>query len=207
MLPAPNPQLGGQPPAQLTSLQTVTDGVTLGRQETLTWKSDGYTADGVITYPPDYKPGEKRPLVLYIHGGPVSASLQTFTTSSQILAAQGWIVLEPNYRGSNNRGYKFQQSIIGDAVAGPGSPLVVYGDTSQDGVWYQGNPTRFSLHDFGQKPWGTQIGNGAPDFIFAQAGFFQHLGDRTCQVAACGIRLDDRKGTIGGHVWSSPLLD
>lgn len=124
MLPAPNPQLGGQPPAQLTSLQTVTDGVTLGRQETLTWKSDGYTADGVITYPPDYKPGEKRPLVLYIHGGPVSASLQTFTTSSQILAAQGWIVLEPNYRGSNNRGYKFQQSIIRDATAGPGRDIM-----------------------------------------------------------------------------------
>ena len=114
----------GDKPAALTSLQTATDGVTLGRQESISWKSDGYVADGVITYPPDYKPGQKLPLVLYIHGGPVSASLQTFTTASQILAAQGWIVLEPNYRGSNNRGYKFQQSIIGDAVAGPGRDIM-----------------------------------------------------------------------------------
>lgn len=119
VLPAP-----GDKPLALTSLQTVTDGVTLGRQETMVWQSDGYSADGVITYPPDYQPGQRRPLVLYIHGGPVSASKQTFSTASQILAAQGWIVLEPNYRGSNNRGYKFQQSIIGDAVAGPGRDIM-----------------------------------------------------------------------------------
>ncbi|MEI6485538.1 MAG: S9 family peptidase [Sphingomonadales bacterium] len=114
----------GQPPVALTHLQTATDGLTLGRQETLTWKSDGFVADGVVTYPPDYKAGEKRPLVLYIHGGPVATSLQTFSTSAQILAAQGWIVFEPNYRGSNNRGYRYQQAIIGDAVAGPGRDIM-----------------------------------------------------------------------------------
>ncbi len=114
----------GGTPAVLTNLQTAMADVTAGRQETLTWKSDGYTADGVITYPPDYQPGQKRPLVLYIHGGPVSASLQSFTPSSQILAAQGWIVFEPNYRGSNNRGYRFQQAILGDAVAGPGRDIM-----------------------------------------------------------------------------------
>jgi dipeptidyl aminopeptidase/acylaminoacyl peptidase len=119
VLPAP-----GDKPVALTSLQTATDGVMLGRQESITWKSEGYTADGVITYPPDYQPGQKRPLVLYIHGGPVSASLQRFSPSSQILAAQGWIVLEPNYRGSNNRGYKFQQAILRDATAGPGRDIM-----------------------------------------------------------------------------------
>lgn len=119
VLPAP-----GDKPVALTDLQTVTDGVTLGRQETLTWKSDGYTADGVITYPPDYQPGQKLPLVLYIHGGPVSASKQTFSASAQILAAQGWLVLEPNYRGSNNRGYRFQQAILRDATAGPGRDIM-----------------------------------------------------------------------------------
>ncbi|MCA1841353.1 MAG: hypothetical protein LC723_13695, partial [Actinobacteria bacterium] len=42
--------------------------------------------------------------------------------------------------------------------AGPGqpsdiySPLVVYGDTSQDGVWYGGDPHTLSLHNFGPKP-------------------------------------------------------
>ncbi len=114
---------GGKPEA-LTNLQTALADVTPGRQETISWKSDGFTADGVITYPPDYQPGQKRPLVLYIHGGPVAASRQSFTMPAQIFAAQGWIVLEPNYRGSNNRGHKFQQAIIGDAVAGPGRDIM-----------------------------------------------------------------------------------
>ena len=114
----------GEKPQALTSMQTVTDGVTLGRQESVSWKSDGYTADGVITYPPDYKPGTKLPLVLYIHGGPVAASRQSFSTSPQILAAQGWLVLEPNYRGSNNRGHVFQEAILRDAAAGPGRDIM-----------------------------------------------------------------------------------
>jgi dipeptidyl aminopeptidase/acylaminoacyl peptidase len=114
---------GGTPQA-LTALQTAMADVTAGRQETISWKSDGYTADGVVTYPPDYKPGQKLPLVLYIHGGPVAASRQSFSMSAQILAAQGWLVLEPNYRGSNNRGHKFQHAILGDAVAGPGRDIM-----------------------------------------------------------------------------------
>ena len=35
--------------------------------------------------------------------------------------------------------------------AGPGSPLVVYGDTSQDGLWYSGDPRIQSIRDFGTK--------------------------------------------------------
>ncbi|HAG59058.1 MAG TPA: hypothetical protein DCL83_06945, partial [Arthrobacter bacterium] len=35
---------------------------------------------------------------------------------------------------------------------GPASPLVLYGDTSQDGVWYGGDPTHLALHNFGPKP-------------------------------------------------------
>ena len=38
------------------------------------------------------------------------------------------------------------------AAGGPSSPLVIYGDTSQDGLWYGGNPSGISLHNFGSKP-------------------------------------------------------
>ena len=68
-------------------------------------------------------------------------------------------------------------TIIVTGGGGTDSPLVVYGDTSQDGVWYQGDPTVMSTHDFGPKPWGTQLGNGAPNFYFAQAGFFRWFGN------------------------------
>lgn len=114
----------GDAPVQLTSLQTITDGAAVARQETLHWKSDSFDVNGVLTYPPDYAPGKKYPLVLYIHGGPTSASLETFTMPSQIFAAQGWLVFEPNYRGSNSEGNAFQTAIVRDAGAGPGRDVM-----------------------------------------------------------------------------------
>jgi dipeptidyl aminopeptidase/acylaminoacyl peptidase len=58
--------------------------------------------------------------VLYIHGGPNSSSKDTFSTFAQIIAAQGWLVFEPNYRGSDNMGNAFFTAIIDDAGDGPG---------------------------------------------------------------------------------------
>ncbi len=40
----------------------------------------------------------------------------------------------------------------GPVLAGPNSPLVVYGDTSQDGVWYGGRPDDIKGMEFGPKP-------------------------------------------------------
>ena len=114
----------GEPPVQLTHLQTATDGLDLGRQETLHWKSDLFDVDGVLTFPPGYVAGKKLPLVLYIHGGPTSASLETFSAPSQIFAARGWLVFEPNYRGSNNEGNAFETAIERDAGAGPGRDVM-----------------------------------------------------------------------------------
>ena len=114
----------GDAPVRMTHLQSVTDGVVLGRQETVHWKSDNFDVDGVLTYPPDYAPGKKYPLVLYIHGGPASASLDTFSLPAQIFAAQGWLVFEPNYRGSDNEGNAFEKAIVEDAGAGPGRDVM-----------------------------------------------------------------------------------
>ncbi|HEV2533385.1 S9 family peptidase [Phenylobacterium sp.] len=119
LLPKP-----GAKPVQLTHLQTATDGVELGRMETVSWTSDQFQPDGVLTYPPDYVAGKKLPLVLYIHGGPTAASLETFSPIPQSLAAHGWLVFEPNYRGSDNLGDAFQAAIIKDSGAGPGRDVM-----------------------------------------------------------------------------------
>ncbi len=114
----------GDAPVQMTHLQTVTNGLSLGRQETITWKSDQFTIDGVLTYPPGYVAGKKYPLVLYIHGGPTATSLESFSPPSQIFAAKDWLVFEPNYRGSNNEGNAFEASIVNDPSAGPGRDIM-----------------------------------------------------------------------------------
>lgn len=114
----------GDAPVQLTHLQTVTDGLELGKLETLHWKSDQFDVDGVVTYPPGYVAGKKYPMVLYIHGGPTAASTASFAAAPQVLAGQGWLVFEPNYRGSNNEGNVFTTAIVMDAGAGPGRDVM-----------------------------------------------------------------------------------
>jgi dipeptidyl aminopeptidase/acylaminoacyl peptidase len=96
-------------PERLTDFNSSIAALELGRSETIEWTgADGFKQDGVLTFPPDFQPSRKYPLVLYIHGGPTSASKQTFSARAQLFAAQGWIVFEPNYRGSDNRGNAFQ---------------------------------------------------------------------------------------------------
>jgi len=111
-------------PVRLTDFNAALDSRLRGRSETVTWVSDNVQLDGVLTYPPDFMPGRKYPLVLDIHGGPTYASRETFDESVQYLAAQGWLVFEPNYRGSDNRGNQFVSAIYKDTGAGPGRDVM-----------------------------------------------------------------------------------
>ena len=60
----------------------------------------------VVVYPPNFSRDKKYQLVLYIRGGPQMASNTSFTSFTsldplpQLLAAHGYVVFEPNYRGS-----------------------------------------------------------------------------------------------------------
>lgn len=112
-------------PVRLTDFNKDIAALELGRTETVRWKGpDGFPNDGVVTYPPDFAAGKKYPLVLYIHGGPRSASKEAFSNYAQSFAAQGWVVFEPNYRGSDNLGNAFQAAIWNDAGAGPGRDVM-----------------------------------------------------------------------------------
>ncbi len=111
-------------PQRLTDFNRGTAALELGKSETIHWDSDGFHLDGVVTYPADFAAGKKYPLVLYVHGGPRSASKQAFSSRSQLLAAQGWIVFEPNYRGSDNLGNAFEAAIWNDAGKGPGRDVM-----------------------------------------------------------------------------------
>jgi dipeptidyl aminopeptidase/acylaminoacyl peptidase len=92
----------------------------VGRSERIDWVSDGMNVDGVLTYPPNYAAGKPYPLVLVIHGGPVATSTRAFSGITQMLAAHGYLVLQPNYRGSDNSGDAFLQAIVGPVTSGPG---------------------------------------------------------------------------------------
>lgn len=111
-------------PKQLTNFHQEIKNVRFGKVETFSWKSDGFTPNGILTFPPDFDPTKKYPLVVEPHGGPRSTSKESFNTSTQLKAAHGYIVFQPNYRGSDNMGYRFSESINGDAGEGPGRDVM-----------------------------------------------------------------------------------
>ena len=110
---------GAAAPERLTNhndfLSTRATAQTVG----IEWRTpDGFTTDGVVTYPSGFDKSRTYPLVLFIHGGPTAASNEAFSARVQLLAAEGWIVFQPNYRGSDNRGSAFQRAIADNP--GPG---------------------------------------------------------------------------------------
>jgi len=111
-------------PKKLTNFNDEVRKISLGKQETFIWKSDEFRPNGILTFPPDFDPTKKYPLVLEPHGGPRSTSKESFNTSVQLKAAHGYIVFQPNYRGSDNMGYRFSEAINGDAGEGPGRDVM-----------------------------------------------------------------------------------
>ncbi|HEX3468117.1 MAG TPA: prolyl oligopeptidase family serine peptidase [Candidatus Elarobacter sp.] len=83
----------------------------------------GVRGDAVLTLPAGYRRGQRYPLVVALHGGPTSAATQTFDALDQLFAAHGWLVLEPNYRGSDDRGARYQAAVGGDKLRGPGDDV------------------------------------------------------------------------------------
>jgi dipeptidyl aminopeptidase/acylaminoacyl peptidase len=84
------------------------DDYALGGAEVVKWKSrDGLDIEGVLSRPVDFDPAKKYPLLLNPHGGPTAASLLSFNSANQVLAANGYLVLQPNFRGSTGKGEKF----------------------------------------------------------------------------------------------------
>jgi dipeptidyl aminopeptidase/acylaminoacyl peptidase len=91
--------------------------VTLPKQEAVSWKgADGVTVEGLLYYPLDYQAGRRYPLVVQTHGGPAASDKFAFGSWSsyvQVLAARGYAVFKPNYRGSTGYGDPFLRDMVG----------------------------------------------------------------------------------------------
>jgi dipeptidyl aminopeptidase/acylaminoacyl peptidase len=78
---------------------------------------DGLEIPGYYFLPPDYKPGQKYPTIVHIHGGPM-ARADTFGRGfgyieGQIYASRGYVVIVPNFRITPGFGKKIYQAGFG----------------------------------------------------------------------------------------------
>ena len=89
--------------------------IALGETKNVHYASaDGTEIEGFVCFPPDFREGEKRPVLLRIHGGPVSQFSHAFNFEAQMFAADGYVVVYTNPRGSSGYGQAFSQAIFAD---------------------------------------------------------------------------------------------
>jgi dipeptidyl aminopeptidase/acylaminoacyl peptidase len=95
--------------APLTHLNPQLDGIEWGETEDISWKAkDGLEITGILIKPVSYEPGHRYPLIVQPHGGPEGAEVNGFQIDGgQLLAAHGYAVLIPNFRGSAGRGVAY----------------------------------------------------------------------------------------------------
>lgn len=85
------------------------------RAEDYYWQSiDGLEIQGYL-----YRPhGDSKGTIVFIHGGPTWHSEDWINNLIQVFARNGYVVLDPNYRGSTGFGMEFQESIKEDGWGG-----------------------------------------------------------------------------------------
>jgi dipeptidyl aminopeptidase/acylaminoacyl peptidase len=108
----------GSTPRKVTNVfDYLTRDFKLPRQERVEWKgADGTPVEGLLYYPIDYKEGQRYPLAVQTHGGPQASDKFGWGGSQNyvaVLAAKGYAVLQPNYRGSTGYGDTFMRDLVG----------------------------------------------------------------------------------------------
>ncbi|GLC24247.1 S9 family peptidase [Roseisolibacter agri] len=110
---------GATAPRRLTDHNPQVRTLAIGRTETLRYRGhDGLEVEGLVIYPADFKPGQRYPLVTQVHGGPAGAWLDRFPSNygsyAHVWTGRGWIVFQPNPRGSTGYGEAFLRANIRD---------------------------------------------------------------------------------------------
>ncbi|MGB6385712.1 MAG: prolyl oligopeptidase family serine peptidase [Terriglobales bacterium] len=104
------------------------------------WTSDdGTPVEGMLMYPPGKFEAKNLPMFVLIHGGPQDADGNHFEADwyqwDRLAATAGWLVFEPNYRGSTGYGDKFALQIVPEIVSRPGKDILTGVDALvKDGI-------------------------------------------------------------------------
>ena len=147
----------------------------LGHGEYVHFKSkDHTTVTGYLYKPVDYVPGKKYPTILRPHGGPVWAYYAEFDHLPQLYAANGYVVLFPNPRGSTGYGQKYAQAIWADwGNKDFQDDMAMVDYAIEQGI---ADPTKLGVG-------GWSYGGMSTDFIIAQTNRFK------AAISGAGVAL------------------
>lgn len=106
-------------PEKVSSLHADLRSSDLGEARIVRYVSDGWEIESAMLLPLGYRPGDKCPTLFFIHGGPQCNVGAEFLghmsaraySAAHWLAAHGYAVLLPNFRGSTGYGQEFMEQI------------------------------------------------------------------------------------------------
>ena len=191
----------------------------LPEQEVISWQGeDGVTIEGIIHYPHNYDSGKQYPLVVQTHGGPAASDKYGLSRSisryNPVLASQGYIVLQPNYRGSTGYGDDFLRDMVGgyfrqshlDVMAGV-DYLIDQGIADPDRLvkmgWSAGGHMTNKIITFTNRFKAASSGAGAVNWI----GMYAQSDIRTYRTPWFGGSPWQKDAPIDVYWDNSPLKD
>jgi dipeptidyl aminopeptidase/acylaminoacyl peptidase len=183
--------------------------------------TDGLAIHGQLFLPPDYRPNQRYPAVLYFHGGPQAQMVlgyhyhtidyyQKMYALNQYLAHQGYIVLSVNYRGGTGYGMKFREA---EKTGGRGASEVR--DVIGAGQYLRGrndvDSARIGLWGGSYGGYLTAMGLAVASNIFAAGVDVHGVHSWDARLAATEreeVRQLARQSSPIGNVstWKSPVL-
>jgi len=208
--------IDGSNERRLTNLHAgIRDTIAITRTERLTWRSpDGTMIEGFLTHPHGYERARgPYPLVVFNHGGPHSAVGYGFNFKQQYFAANGYFVLDTNFRSSTGYGDAFKWGTWGawgtrdgqDVVSGVDFVLANYpvdrGKVATMGHSYGGFMTNWLITQYPDRFAAAASGAGISNWFsdYGTADIY-----RTKETEFFGTPWDER--AIGRMIAQSPLM-
>ena len=100
--------------------------------------ADGWKLEGWVMKPEGWQPGQRYPLIIYIHGGPHYDYGNSFFHEFQVLAAHGYGVLYFNPRGSRSYGEVFTDAVRYHYGEQDFEDLMCAADLAESSDWVDG---------------------------------------------------------------------
>lgn len=86
--------------------------VALGDVRVVRWTSKaGVPLEGIVTFPAGYQAGKRYPFLVLPHGGPEGNDVLALDAFARLVAGWGYVVMQPEYRGSTGYGSGFLDAI------------------------------------------------------------------------------------------------
>lgn len=140
----------------------------LPRSRVVTYRSfDGTMVSGILTIPFNLKRDGSHPALVMPHGGPTGVSRDNFSRKVSYLASRGYMVLQPNYRGSTGYGKAFQDAEILDMGGGDLRDVVAAKDFLVSTGYV--DPRQVGITGSSAGGWLTMLALGKHPGVFAAA--------------------------------------